>query len=700
MHVPSIVGSQTGVAPTGGTVPAGSSLIAEDGNPLPGLSRVQSEVFMAAGKTYDVMINAPSVLTGVLGTALPVYDRELSLSSNSTTRDAGMLAYLGINGAALPGAPTLVAATANADTYNSIISGQTLVVSDPAKGVIANDVNISGVQVMAGSVTTGGTLTLNTNGTFSFAATAGSGSFSYCGNGAITGPACTTVTLGAAPMEAGSGITVPNSSYTSTVSSVLSIKSPGILSGAKDAAGYPLTVDTTSVAYTGAGTLSVDPSGAFNITGAAAGAGSFTFKAKNSQGTVSTNAATVTVTFPAASGLSVTVVDGKDKTTVVPDYRWIIEEDRTFYVDPTKTTNTSTCVPVPPATTCTTGTTAPTFGTNCHPSYMPLVAAGCVGPISCESGQTVLGVAAVCDGANGVCRTTGSQQAEVNPGAVALDPNKRYYISILPGDGAVPFETGNASPGHGMGGAPIPFATCAPAPCTPTRGPITVLVQPTPFPTADLSVFVFEDDRPLNGENDAGGGALGGGIDGLAANEPGLGHFNIILFDDAGGTGDATGQMTYDMFNQPLSNSLDGMIDPQTHLNACPITQQGNTQPATGITGMIVTCPRYESDGVTFSPMAGQARVANLMPGRYGVVATPGADLIARGEEWLQTNTLDGQKAHDSFLRIGEPAYFQEFGPAGYHVSIGFANPKIINDRLPLVCGGDSTLGVTTTTLP
>ena len=99
----------------------------------------------------------------------------------------------------------------------------------------------------------------------------------------------------------------------------------------------------------------------------------------------------------------------------------------------------------------------------------------------------------------------------------------------------------------------------------------------------------------------------------------------------------------------------------------------------TGITGTIVTCPKYEADGVTLSPLAGQAVVANLMPGRYGVVATPGADRIARGEEWLQTNTLDGQKAHDSFLRIGEPSFFQEFGPAGYHVTIGFANPAIIN---------------------
>src|SRR5256886_1770330 len=101
------------------------------------------------------------------------------------------------------------------------------------------------------------------------------------------------------------------------------------------------------------------------------------------------------------------------------------------------------------------------------------------------------------------------------------------------------------------------------------------------------------------------------------------------------------------------------------------------------------TSPAWDSSISLFLMMlAGLAVVANLMPGRYGVVATPGADRIAKGEEWLQTNTLDGQKAHDSFLRIGEPSFFQEFGPAGYHVAIGFANPKIINARLAGVCAG------------
>ncbi|MFX5530077.1 hypothetical protein ABTD83_19295, partial [Acinetobacter baumannii] len=92
------------------------------------------------------------------------------------------------------------------------------------------------------------------------------------------------------------------------------------------------------------------------------------------------------------------------------------------------------------------------------------------------------------------------------------------------------------------------------------------------------------------------------------------------------------------------SNSLAGTIDPSTGLDACPITLAPDH-----IVGMIPTCPPFESDGKTYSPLVGQAIIANLMPGRYGIIATPAADRIARGEQWLQTNTLDGQKAHDSF---------------------------------------------------
>ncbi len=701
MHVPSIVGSQTGTAAAGGM-----SLIAEDGNPLPGVPRVQSEVFMAAGKTYDVMINVPAAG----GSALPIFDRELSLSGNSVSRDAGMLAYISVNGA---GAPAFAVPTANAvaDTY-TVIQCPTapctaLTVSDPSKGVIANDTGVFNVR--ATTLPTNGTLVLNADGTFVYTPNApwtGPDSFTYQANG-TSGPTA-TVTLNACTgscLESAGGITMGNASFTAKLATHLSIAPPGILAYDKDGAGYPLTVNAASVSPSAGLSLSVDANGGFVADVAAAGTYTFTYKAQNSQNTVSSASATVTLTFPTASGLQVTVYDPVTKAPVT-DYRWVIEEDRTFYVNPTCTTN-------PPPSGCPgsiSGTIVPTFGTNFHTSYMPLVATGCTGPLSCESGQTLLGQPAVCDIGNGICRTTGTQETPVDPSQVHLDPTKRYYISVLPGDAANPFINGNVSApfctkdasgnidtsnpgcGHGMGGAPIGI--------DPNTGlqqtSVTILTQPSPYPPSKLSVFVFEDDFPLNGEQDG-----GGGIDVLSPNEPGLGGFNITLFDDAGGTGDATGQMTYDMFNMPLSNSLAGTIDPATGLDACPIGGNGiaaetsgfsagvpGVQGNLGITGTIVTCPKYEADGTTLSPLAGQAVVANLMPGRYGVVATPAADRIARGEEWLQTNTLDGQKAHDSFLRIGEPSFFQEFGPAGYHVSIGFANPGIINARQQYVCNG------------
>src|SRR5467141_1011406 len=140
------------------------------------------------------------------------------------------------------------------------------------------------------------------------------------------------------------------------------------------------------------------------------------------------------------------------------------------------------------------------------------------------------------------------------------------------------------------------------------------------------------------------------------------------------------------MFNMPVSNSLAGTIDPITLLDACPIAKNGDG----GIVGMIPTCPKFEGDGVTLSPLAGQAVIANLYPGLYEVVAAPAADRIARGEEWLQTNTLDGGKAHEAFIKPNEPGYFQEFGPGGFHIVIGFANPKIINDRKAAFCASQS----------
>ena len=728
MHVPAIVGSQVPGA-TGATKPlvTGFDVVAEDGNHLPGVPRIKSEVFMAAGKTYDVTINGMNTNGATIApyaTALAVYDRELSLSGNATERDAGMVGYIGINKNSIPADPAFTSAVARADSYSALVAGVTLNVSDPSEGVIANDTNVYGVTLLTGAAS--GTVTLNRNGTFSYVptGTATSDSFTYCANGTVTAGVCSSgltasVALGASNI-ADSGITCTSGIFNASMATYLAIKTPGVLAGCKDGANLPLTVATSTVAASGM-TVHADVNGGFTAIAGGAGSYTFTFQAQNSHGALSP-VTTMTVVFPTGSGLAVKVLDGMDKTTVITDYRWIIEEDRTFYINPNCTTNP------PPAGCPTTGITGlgtagvvPTLGTNFHTSYMPYVAQGCTGPLSCEGGQTAFNPttgthdAVVCDVGNGACRpdSTGNGLTAVLPGAVALDPTKRYYISILPGDAANPFAYGYtgggcqsgsanaganaASCGHGMGGAPI-AAPCAVGAvnCATPFAPVTVLAQPSPYPTGKYSVMVFEDDFPLNGEQDT-----GGGVDVLSPIEPGLGGFQIHLWDAMGEFGDFTGQMTYDMFNQPLTNSLAGTKDPNNGNDACPIgkneisatsggspTTLSSDPTATGITGMVVTCPKYESDGVTLSPLAGQAVIANLMPGQWAAIATPGADRIARGEEWLQTNTLDGQKGHDVFTKINEPSYFQEYGPASFHNVIGFANPAIINSRHAYVCNG------------
>ena len=719
MHVPSVVGLNM-------------ALIAEDGNVQPDVAlalsrslvpqpKVQSEIFLAAGKTYDAIVTPPGTAGNLTPAAYAVFDRQLSLSTNNQ-RDGGMQAYLQVNGGALPAASTT--AVANPDTFY-LVTGNPMTVADPAKGVLANDVGVYSVQLLTPPA--GGTVTLNANGTFTYVPASGttSDSFTYQANG---NPAIfATVTLANCATTTGCLTGAPTAkadAYTSNLASRMQVSPPGVLANDVDPGKHPLTAVLDSVSGVN---VTLNPDGSFIATPLAAVTAttnlSFTYHAVNSQNQ-SSNSVTATLTFQKPSGLAVTV---KDAPTGLPisDYRWIIEEDRTFYIDPNSQTNTG-------------GTPVPSSGTNFHTSHMPVIAAGCVGTVACESGQTVVDPAtgvhlpAVCDQGNGVCRTDGEQQIPAAPSQVALDPTKRYFISILAGDAANPFVSGAGAPvqvnpacdpdtttcatrqfnvardcgtyspgaakwdptkpdtamcGHGIGGAPIALGQTA----------VTVNLEQTPLPTAKITVLVFEDDDPLNGEQDA-----GGGIDVLAPNEPGLGGFAITLFDQAGQLGDATGQITYDMFNMPVSNSLAGSKDPNTGLNACPISKNPD-----GLVGVIVTCPKYEADWsgnttTTLSPLAGEAVIANLYPGLYEVVATPGADRIAKGEEWLQTNTLDGTKPHEAFIKPGEPAYFQEFGPAGFHVSIGFANPKIINNRKAAICAGqacnNSVTGHVTTT--
>ena len=148
MHAPSVNGLNM-------------SLIAEDGNPLPDVVlaaakaapidvRVQSDVFLPAGKVYDVIVHpanngtSTSAATAYTPGTYVVFDRELSLSSDASRHDSGMQTILQVAGEAIAGA---TGAKANPDYYY-LVPGKTLAVTDPGKGVVANDVLVNGVHVL------------------------------------------------------------------------------------------------------------------------------------------------------------------------------------------------------------------------------------------------------------------------------------------------------------------------------------------------------------------------------------------------------------------------------------------------------------------------------------------------------------------------------------------------------------------------
>lgn len=620
-HVPSLVG-----------VPDSVQLVAEDAHPLPGNARLQSQVLLTAGKVMDVVIkpNWTASTTGstAVGTydavAFPIFDRALSLTSSNldhqtAVANSGMIGYIAVQdgGAATvtPAVPAALQGKARDDIFaaalGSIFNGN----------VLSNDVNAV-TAALAGRPSLQGTLIFNPDGSFAYTAKGTSSytdSFRYCINGSTS--LCATVTLN---VGSSSGPPQPaDYTFTSSVASVFKSSAPGLLANSTDPASLPMTA--TLVPGSDCRDVRVSADGSF-IAAPTAKAPSCTFQYSltNSQGVQSTANGTVTLNFPAGSGLVVNLKDTQDGSKPTDDYSWVIEQDLTFFHDPSN-----------PAT-------GDTLATNFHRSYMPVIATGCTGPISCGD-------------ANTSSDPNYKPRLHSFPADVVLDRSQRYFISVLPGDadaGSASYDAqgnlvdydanGNVIPptfGHSMGGASFSGAQAA----------VDVLVPRNPLPPAQLSVIVFEDNNPTNGGVDDG--------------EQGLGGFTINFYDTRGSSGDPAGLMTYDMSAMPLTNSLANTIDSATKANLCPMNAPSGT---------IITCPELDSRGQP-SPLAGMALVKNINPGRYDVWATPGG--VHAGENWIQVSTLEGTPANDTFVKPGEPPYWQEFGPPGFHSFIGFVNP-------------------------
>lgn len=266
---------------------------------------------------------------------------------------------------------------------------------------------------------------------------------------------------------------------------------------------------------------------------------------------------------------------------------------------------------------------SPTLAVMFHTSYMPVAAKG-----------------------------EGTNNAEIT----LPDPLKRYFVSVLP----------KTVGSYSIGGAPIKVGDTS----------VDVYVNKLPLPTAQITVFVFEDTQPINNAPDLPG-------------EQGLGGFSILVEDAGGRYGASAGAQSLDAFGNFLGTVYEQTCDetgqnPGAGSYGCldadgsPICVPDTTtaDPDDCVVEPLVTgeCP---------GPDCGQLTIKNLAPGKYGIQAVPPA-----GEGWIQTSTIEGTKVIDAWVKAKEPPFFGEFGPPGYHAFIGFVRP--MNDAT--VLSGGSTI--------
>lgn len=206
-----------------------------------------------------------------------------------------------------------------------------------------------------------------------------------------------------------------------------------------------------------------------------------------------------------------------------------------------------------------------------------------------------------------------------------------YFVSVLPYG---KYQLGGAPAVVGAAGADV-----------------TVRVNPSPIPTAQISIQVFEDNSPLNGAIDPGERGLNGSmVNGKF--QP----FHIILEDPAGQYGAGGGRVAHDAYGNPLGTEYDANGD----VISSPYGDQTN--------GVIVNPGALPANTVQLVPNdQGYLVIKNLPPGKYGVQVVPPA-----GAGWIQTSTIEGTKVVDAWVKANEPQNFVEFGPPGPHVFIGF----------------------------
>ena len=187
------------------------------------------------------------------------------------------------------------APTAAADAYST---GEDTALTVEASGVLANDTDPDGDALNAALVSgpTHGSLTLNANGSFTYTPIAnynGPDTFTYRANDGTLDSGLATVTITVTPVNDAPVAT--NDAYTTDEDTALTIAAPGVLGNDSDPDSSTLTAAV--VTGPGHGTLTLNANGAFTYTPAANYNGTDTFTYRASDGSLTSDPATVTMTI-------------------------------------------------------------------------------------------------------------------------------------------------------------------------------------------------------------------------------------------------------------------------------------------------------------------------------------------------------------------------------------------------------------------
>src|SRR4030095_7824860 len=177
-------------------------------------------------------------------------------------------------------------------------------------GVLANDSDVDGDALSEILVIqpTHGSLTLNTNGSFSYVPAAnynGTDSFTYKANDGQADSGIATVTITITPVN--DAPVAVDDSYTTPEDTTLNVVTPGVLANDSDVDGDALTA--VLVSQPTHGSLTLNPNGSFSYVPAANynGTDSYTYKANDGQ--ADSGIATVTITISGANDAPVAVDD-------------------------------------------------------------------------------------------------------------------------------------------------------------------------------------------------------------------------------------------------------------------------------------------------------------------------------------------------------------------------------------------------------